>query len=92
MRIRGGKIMIRVNLDVSRVVVMDIRNTRAIKSLRVNGNVMFSGDIVPVIKGRIGVIDRLRINECVMCRNRVRNRRIVMYDLKTTSQSNIKMD
>ena len=43
---------------------MDIRNTRAIKSLRVNGNVMFSGDIVPVIKGRIGVIDRLRINEC----------------------------
>ena len=92
MRIGGGKIMIRVNLDVSRVVVMDIRNTRAIKSLRVNRNVMFSGDIVPVIKGRIGVIDRLRINECVMCRNRVWNRWIVMYDLKMTSQSNIKMD
>ena len=46
---------------------MDIRNTRAIKSLRVNGNVMFSRDIVPVINGQIGVIDRLRINECVMC-------------------------
>ena len=71
---------------------MDIRNMRAIKSLRVNGNVMFSRDIVPIIKGRIGVIDRLRINECVMCRNRVWNRWIVMYDLKTTSQSNIKMD
>ena len=92
MRIRGRKIMIHRNLDISRVVVMDIRNMRAIKSLRVNGNVMFSRDIVPVIKGWIGVIDRLRINECVMCRNRVRNRWIIMYDLKTTSQSNIKMD
>ena len=71
---------------------MDIRNTRTIKSLRVNGNVMFSRDIVPVIKGQIGVIDRLRINQCVMCRNRVWNRRIIMYDLKTTSQTNIKMD
>ena len=87
MRIGGGKIMIRVNLDVSRVVVMDIRNTRAIKSLRVNGNVMFSRDIVPVIKGQIGVIDRLRINQCVMCRNRVWNRRIIMYDLKTDRKS-----
>ena len=71
---------------------MDIRNMRAIKSLRVNRNVMFGGDIVPIIKGQIGVIDRLRINQCVMCRNRVWNRRIIMYDLKTTSQTNIKMD